>query len=167
MAGTDIATFDIPENPLDHVEALAESNAWPLSRISEDEAHMVIAAHDADLHLSLSWDPHTELLQLACMFAFRRPARRSPEIDRLLRMINARLALGHFDLWPKDALIVYRSSLPLSGGALAEPAQCEALIAHALKACEQYYPAFQFVLWAGKSAREAIDACLFETVGEA
>ncbi|HHN66551.1 MAG TPA: hypothetical protein ENK15_00735, partial [Thermopetrobacter sp.] len=47
MAGTDIATFDIPENPLDHVEALAETHAWPLSRISEDEAHMVIAAHDA------------------------------------------------------------------------------------------------------------------------
>ncbi len=26
---------------------------------------------------------------------------------------------------------------------------------------------FQFVIWAGKSAREAIDAAMFETVGEA
>ncbi len=28
-------------------------------------------------------------------------------------------------------------------------------------------PAFQFVVWAGKPAREALDAAMFETSGEA
>jgi hypothetical protein len=37
----------------------------------------------------------------------------------------------------------------------------------ATDACERYYQAFQFVLWAGKEAREALDAVLFETEGEA
>ena len=32
---------------------------------------------------------------------------------------------------------------------------------------ERYYPAFQFVVWAGKSAGEALEAVLLETVGEA
>jgi len=37
----------------------------------------------------------------------------------------------------------------------------------ALDACESYYPAFQFVVWAGKSAREAMESVMFETAGEA
>jgi hypothetical protein len=36
-----------------------------------------------------------------------------------------------------------------------------------LDACERYYQAFQFVLWAGKSATEALDAVMFETSGQA
>jgi len=37
----------------------------------------------------------------------------------------------------------------------------------AVDAAERYFPAFQFVIWAGKTAREAIDAAMFETAGEA
>jgi hypothetical protein len=36
-----------------------------------------------------------------------------------------------------------------------------------MEACDRYYQAFQFVVWAGKSAREAMDSALFETAGEA
>ena len=37
----------------------------------------------------------------------------------------------------------------------------------AVAACDRYFPAFQYVLWAGKSAREALATALFETAGEA
>ena len=37
----------------------------------------------------------------------------------------------------------------------------------AIHACERYYPAFQFVVWAGKSAPEAMSAAMFDTEGEA
>jgi hypothetical protein len=36
-----------------------------------------------------------------------------------------------------------------------------------VEACERYYQAFQFILWAGKSAPDALAGTLFETVGEA
>ena len=36
-----------------------------------------------------------------------------------------------------------------------------------VEACQRYFQAFQFVVWAGKSARDALDASLFETTGEA
>ena len=45
--------------------------------------------------------------------------------------------------------------------------QCEALHNAAVTSCERFYQAFQFVLWAGKSPREAMDAAMFETSGEA
>ena len=34
-------------------------------------------------------------------------------------------------------------------------------------ACEQYYPAFQFVVWAGEGAEAALQAAMFETKGRA
>ena len=37
----------------------------------------------------------------------------------------------------------------------------------ALEACEAYFQAFQFVVWSGMDAQSAVDAVLFETVGEA
>ncbi|MGV8841182.1 MAG: YbjN domain-containing protein, partial [Bauldia sp.] len=36
-----------------------------------------------------------------------------------------------------------------------------------IEACERYYQAFQFVVWAGKTAAEALATVMFETVGEA
>jgi hypothetical protein len=44
---------------------------------------------------------------------------------------------------------------------------CETLIETALSECERYYPVFQFVIWAGKAPREAIETAMLETVGEA
>jgi hypothetical protein len=36
-----------------------------------------------------------------------------------------------------------------------------------LETCEQYYQAFQFVMWGGKSAADALEVALFEVAGEA
>ena len=54
-----------------------------------------------------------------------------------------------------------------SGGVEASKSQCEVLLSSALDACERYYPAFQFVVWAGEGAREAMEAAMFETAGQA
>jgi hypothetical protein len=62
---------------------------------------------------------------------------------------------------------MFRHSLLLTGGADPTNAQCETLLKVAVEACERYFQAFQFVMWAGKSAREAMDSVLFETEGEA
>ena len=62
---------------------------------------------------------------------------------------------------------MFRNSLLLTGQAAVSEAQCEALVLTAIDACERYFPAFQFVIWAGKTAEQAIQSCLLETVGEA
>ena len=45
--------------------------------------------------------------------------------------------------------------------------QCEAALQVGVSACERYFQSFNFVLWAGKSASEALTTALFETHGEA
>ena len=37
----------------------------------------------------------------------------------------------------------------------------------AITECERFFPAFQFVLWGGKTPQEALAAAMLECVGEA
>ena len=120
-----------------------------------------------DYQVSFTWMYDIEALHLACAFEFKVPERWCGETQQLIAMINEQLWVGHFDLWVKDGLIMYRHALVLAGGVEASGRQCEAMLSTALDACERYFPAFQFVVWAGKSAREALDAAMFETAGEA
>jgi hypothetical protein len=62
---------------------------------------------------------------------------------------------------------MFRHALLLAGGVEASGRQCEVLLSAALDACERFYPAFQFVVWAGEGAREALEAAMFETAGQA
>jgi len=55
----------------------------------------------------------------------------------------------------------------LNGGAIPTGEQLECLMVSALEACERYYQAFQFVVWAGYDAEKAIEGALFETHGSA
>jgi hypothetical protein len=95
------------------------------------------------------------------------PAPRRDEVARLLSRINEQLLIGHFDLWHSDGSLLFRNSLLLTGNAEANDAQCEALIRFAVETCERYFPAVQFVVWAGQNAADALEAAMIETVGEA
>jgi hypothetical protein len=41
------------------------------------------------------------------------------------------------------------------------------MVETALLECERFYPAFQYVIWGGKQAPDAIEAAMIDTVGEA
>ena len=71
---------------------------------------------------------------------------------QLLALVNEQLWLGHFDLWQAEGVIMYRNALLLTEGMEAGTAQLEAMLAAAVEACERYYQAFQFVIWAGKTS---------------
>jgi hypothetical protein len=105
-------------------------------------------------------------LHFSCAFDVRVPAQKRADIYELLAKVNEQMFLGHFDLISDEGAIVYRHGLPLAG---MHPTQAmfEDLLDIAVDACERFFPAFQFVLWAGKTADEALAAAMLETVGEA
>ncbi|MBN9572118.1 MAG: YbjN domain-containing protein [Alphaproteobacteria bacterium] len=76
------------------------------------------------------------------------------------------LWIGHFDLWPDDGQLLFRHAM-IFPEARVSASQCEALLNLAVEACEHYYPAFQFVLWGGKTAEEAVAAAVLECAGQA
>jgi hypothetical protein len=154
-------------DPLDVVERLASQSGWSFERAGEDEITILVGGQWTDYQLSFTWMDSIEALHLACAFDLKVPERRRGEVLELVTRVNEQLWIGHFDLWANDGLVMYRHALVLAGGMEVSSRQCEALLGTALEACERYYQAFQFVMWAGKNAREAIEATMFETSGEA
>jgi hypothetical protein len=160
------ATYDHFTNPVDMVEQIATIRDWAFERSTTDELTLSVAGSWCDYHISLNWREDLEALHLACAFDFRATNTRLPEVYRLMASINEQLWLGHFDLWRQDGMLLYRNGLLLAG-AKTHVGQCEGLLTAALEACERYYQSFQFVLWAGKSADEALAATILETRGTA
>jgi hypothetical protein len=154
-------------NPLDRVERVAERRHWTFDRTNPHEVTMLVEGAWGDLQVSMNWRDDVETLHVACTFDARVPPPRREEMARLIALINEQLLHGHFDLWQADGSLVFRNNLILSGGAEANDAQCEALIRLAVEICQRYFPAVQFVVWAGRTAAEALESSLFETLGEA
>jgi hypothetical protein len=159
--------LDLRSHPLAVVEDIAANNNWSFERSGEDEITIVSKGEYTDYQLSFTWMGEIDALHLACAFDMKIPPARRAEVQRLIAAINGQLWIGHFDLWTHTGMIMHRQALVLPGGLTASSAQCEIMLSGAIHACERYFPAFQFVVWAGKSAAEAINAAMFDTDGEA
>lgn len=155
------------EHPVDIVEEVAAHRRWQFERSADDEISISITGSWSDYEASFTWLEEMESLHLGCAFDLRVPNARRGEVTRLIASINEQMWVGHFDLWTEEHVVMFRHSLLLAGSQRASAEQCEAALKIALSACERYYQAFQFVVWAGKSAREALDATMFETAGQA
>jgi len=166
MSLIDIAA-ERQSNPVDVIEHIAALNDWSFERAGDDEITISVGGGWCDYHVSFSWLAEKEAIHLACAFDLKVPEARRMEVMRLLSGVNEQLWIGHFDLWANDGVILFRQSLLLSGGAEPTSAQVERLLHTAIEACERYFQAFQFVVWAGKNAPEALQTVLFETHGRA
>ena len=154
-------------NPLEVVERVAATNGWSFERAGEDEITILVAGKWSDYQVSYTWMFDIEALHLACAFELKVQERSRGEVQQLISLINEQLWIGHFDIWNKEGVVLFRNSHLLTGGAEVSPQQCEALLRSATDSCDLYYQAFQFVIWAGRSAADALSEVMFETVGEA
>lgn len=140
---------------------------WTFDRAEMDEMSVAFTGRWAEYHVAFTWIENVEALHVACAFDLKVPDRRRGEVTQLISLANEQLWVGHFDFWSSENVIMFRHALLLAGGAEPTQGQCEILLKAAVDACERYFQAFQFVLWAGKTGRESLDAVLFETEGEA
>jgi hypothetical protein len=155
------------ENPVDQIERIASHNQWAFDRDEEDEISIAVTGTWTEYNIAFTWLSDIEALHVACAFDLKVPQARRGEALALIALINEQLWIGHFDIWPQDGVIMFRHAMLLAGGAALNVRQCEAALTSAVVACERYYQAFQFVVWAGKSGREALDTAMLETKGEA
>jgi hypothetical protein len=165
-----ISTIEIQEstsNPLDLIEKLALAHDWPFHRQSDEELAAEIAGQWCHYKLWFGWHPELGVLQLSCALDMKVPAKKRDRVHTLLAMANEKLWLGHFEIWSEEGLPVFRHALMVREGMAASGELIEDLIDIATTECDRFYPAFQFVIWGGKSASDAIVAAMLETEGEA
>jgi hypothetical protein len=161
------STDDRPEHPVDVVERLAAVNQWAFDRVEADEISILVSGDYANYDVAFTWLPEIESLHVSCSFDLKAPPHKRSAVCELMQLANEQLWLGHFDLWSQQDIVMFRHSLCLAGGASVSDAQCGAVVKAAIEACETYFQAFQFVLWANRGPREAIALATFETRGAA
>jgi hypothetical protein len=159
--------FDRTEYPVDLIERIATLNHWSFDRDDQDEISISVAGGWSNYTLAFTWLGELEALHVASSFHLKLPEARRTEVASLVSLINEELWIGHFDIWPNDELVMFRHAILLAGGAALNAHQCQAALSIAVRACERYYQAFQFVVWAGKTGREALATVMLETQGRA
>ena len=155
------------ENPLDIIEKVVEFNEWVFDRRNDSEMAVQVPGSWCDYSLHFSWNDEIEAIHFTCAFDMRVADERKSQVNELLALINDRLWLGHFSMWGNEGLPMFRYAMPLRGATGLVAEQMEDLVETAIIECERFYPAFQYVIWAGKSANDAFTASIIETVGEA
>lgn len=167
MARTQTAAASRFHHPVDIVEQVIATNELPFERCGEDDLAAEYSGRWCAYQLWFAYRPDICGLHFSCAFDMRVPREMRERIFPLLAMINERLWIGHFDLWLEEGQPTFRHAMLFPGGLLPSGGQIEDLIRTAVTECERFYPAFQHVIWAGKTPLEAVEAAVFETAGEA
>ena len=162
--------FSTPErvtNPLDALEQIAAANEWEFDRRNEAEMAAEAPGKWCDYGLYFNWSGEISAMHFTCAFDLKVPANRRAALYELLALANERLWIGHFGLDADDGTPLFRHSMLLRGAPGASVESLEDMVDIAITECERFFPAFQFVLWGGKSPADALQAAMLECVGEA
>jgi len=158
---------DTDIDPLDLVEQLAAGQDWPYHRHGEDELVAEVSGQWCGYKLWFGWHRELGVLQIACILDLKVPSKKRRAVHTLLALANEKLWLGHFELWSEERRPAFRHTLVFRDGMFATGEFLADLVDIATGECDRFYPAFQFVIWGGRSPEEALMAALLETEGEA
>lgn len=154
-------------DPLDSIESVAAALEMEAERVDEAELHLAVPGAWRDVGLWFTWRPDLSTIQMGAPLDLKAPASLYADAARLIALINERLWIGHFDLWSEDGGIVFRNAIVLPEDGAIDGVQAQCLIRGAGEAIDRFFPAFNYLIWGGKSPTEALEASLFETAGNA
>ena len=158
---------DAAANPLDIMEQIVIANDWAFDRRSDSEMAAEAPGRWCDYGLYFCWSHEISAMHFTCAFDLKVPEKSRSALYELLALANERLWIGHFGMESEDGMPVFRHAVLLRGAPGASAESLEDMVDIAITECERFFPAFQFVLWGGKTAQDAVAAALLDTVGEA
>ena len=167
MPDVNLSITSKSDDPLDIVEQISDANDWLSDRRSGEEISVQAPGRWCDYSLYFAWNEDLGALHFTCAFDMRIPKNKRPPIHELLALANEKLWLGHFGIWEKEMLPLFRHVLLVRGTRGPSSEQLQDLVETALSECERFYPAFQYVVWGGKPAPDAVAAAMIDIHGEA
>lgn len=164
----DISTEQFDDHDLlETVEHVLGNLGWQHDRDGQDAIQCIAPTRWGEMGCLFALRMEPSALHYSLTLDVKPQASRRAVINELIMMMNERLWLGHFDYWQDDEVIIFRHALPLTGRIGLATGEVNTLLSAALEAIERFVPAFNFVIWAGKTPSEAVAAAMFETDGEA
>lgn len=167
MSGLQARVRERATNPLDVLEQIVAANEWAFERRSDGEMAAEAPGKWCDYGLFFSWSPEISAMHFSCAFDMKVPPEGRHKLFELLAMANEKLWIGHFGLESEEGVPVFRHSVLLRGAPSASAESLEDMVDIAITECERFFPAFQFVLWGGKTPGDALQAAMLDCVGEA
>jgi hypothetical protein len=155
--------------PIDVLQTWFEARGWTHERLGDEEIIAATQGSWGQYELRGVWRDDDAVLQFLAFPGVQVTDAQQSAIYETLGLINEQLWLGHFEYWAGTGAILFRHAILLEGGDERGMTleQAETLIEVAVDELDRFYPVFQFVLWGGKSPRDAISAAMVETRGEA
>ncbi|MEO0982412.1 MAG: YbjN domain-containing protein [Pseudomonadota bacterium] len=160
-------SFEAELDPLAVIEDALEAGGWAHERDDGDAVQCVAPTRWGDMGALFASREEPAAIHFSVTLDVKPQANRKAAIAELIAFMNERLWLGHFDYWSEEGVILFRHALPMLDRDEPTEGEIRSLMAAAIDAADRFVPALNFVIWAGKSPREAIEAALFETEGEA
>ena len=157
-----VETFD----PLEAVEQAVIAEQHPYER-DDMELHLAVPGEWRDHQIGFAWRPEINVMHVCASLELKAPDGRYRDVCELVARITERRWLGHCDVGAEDGSIIFRHAVTTPGGEGLSAPQAAGLIAAAKEAGERIYPAFNYLMWSGKSVEESVSAAMFDTVGEA
>ncbi|MEM9669330.1 MAG: YbjN domain-containing protein [Pseudomonadota bacterium] len=165
-----LTTLTIEDNEDEVLEAIEQALAhtdWDYDRDESGGVQCIASTRWGEIGALFAARQEPSALHFSMTLDVKPQAARQSVIGQLILAINERLWLGHFDYWIEDHVILFRHTIPMGGRVAPTAGEIHAVITAGLEAVERFVPAFNFVIWAGKSPEEALAAVMFETDGEA
>lgn len=154
-------------DPLELVEDVLEEAGWPAERDEEGTIQVVAETRWGDMGALFAYRPEPAAVHYSVTLDVKPQEAKRASIAELVMLANERLWLGHFDFWADDGVIIFRYTFPMEGRDELTEGEIRSVMIASVSAVDRFMPAFNFLVWAGKSPRDAIDAVMFETHGEA
>lgn len=154
-------------DPLDTIEEVLEASGWQFDRDEDGVIQAVAETRWGDMGALFAAREEPAAVHYSLTLDVKPVETKRAAISELIVMANERLWLGHFDYWADEGVIIFRTTFPLLDRPSPTDGEIRAVVAASVSAVDRFVPAFNFLIWAGKTPREAIEAAMFETQGEA
>jgi hypothetical protein len=154
-------------DPLDVVEHMLATENLVFDRTDDGDVAFTLTGDWKEYELWFAWRPEADCLQLCLAIDRKAEGALGAAAHELVNLVNQRVWLGHFEIWSEDGEIIFRHALALPDGERPSIAQTASMIDAVMEAGDRFYPAFDFLLAGGKTPKEAMAACMFETLGRA
>jgi hypothetical protein len=166
MTSTLIKTDEV-YNPLDLAELAVMDRDWVFDRPAEGELIAEVSGVWCNYRMWFAWQEDSGGFTVSCALDAKFSKQQLSRVYALLALVNEKLWIGHFDVCSENSSVTFRHSMMLRDGAGTTLEHLQELLDHAISECERFYPAFQSVVWGGKTPNEALEIALFETIAEA
>ena len=156
------------QNPLDLIEDLADNKGRAFTRHDDNVLTLTIKGQVAIYDLELEWQEEFASVITSCWMNLPVREEHQAAAAQTLQNVNENLWLGHFDFSTEGYKPTFRHTLMLRLVPVTVSAEMLSdLIDLALAECDRFHTTFKMLSIGDIRMQDALNAAIFETIGEA